>query len=45
MIIRLKQFHDNLNIEVILAPGREFFSTKCGQFSFNFSSGTAIIHF
>ena len=25
MIIRLKYFHDNLNIVVILPPGREFF--------------------
>ena len=28
MIIRLKHFHDNLNIEVILALGRELFSAK-----------------
>ena len=26
MIMQLKYFHDNLNIVVILAPGREFFS-------------------
>ena len=32
MIIRLKYFHDNLNIVVILAPGREFFTAKCAQF-------------
>ena len=28
MIIRLRYFHDGLNIELILAPGREFFSAK-----------------
>ena len=32
MIIRSKYFHDNLNIVVILATGREFFSAKCAQF-------------
>ena len=32
MIIRLKHFHDSLNIAVILAPDREFFSVKCDQF-------------
>ena len=26
MIMQLKYFHNNLNIVVILAPGREFFS-------------------
>ena len=26
MVIRLKYFHDSLNIVVILAPGREFLS-------------------
>ena len=31
MIIRSKHFHDNLNIAVILVPGREFFSSKCAQ--------------
>ena len=29
---QLKFFYDNLNIVVILAPGRESFSTKCAQF-------------
>ena len=33
MIIRLKYFHDNLNIEVIIALGRELVSAKCAQFS------------
>ena len=28
MIIRLRYFHDGLNIELILAPGHEFFSAK-----------------
>ena len=28
MIIRLKNFHDSLNIAVILALGREIFSAK-----------------
>ena len=28
MIIRLKHFLDRLNIVVILAPGRDFFSAK-----------------
>ena len=32
MIKRLKYFHDSLNIAVILAPGCEFFFTKCAQF-------------
>ena len=27
----LKCFYDNLNIVVILTPGREFFSFKCAQ--------------
>ena len=30
MFLRLKYFHDSLNTVVILAPGREFFSAKCG---------------
>ena len=29
MTIRLRYFYDNLNIKVILAPGRELFSAKC----------------
>ena len=28
----IKVFYDNLNIVVILAHGRESFSTKCAQF-------------
>ena len=36
MIIRLKYFHDSLNIVVILAPGREFCSVKCVQFPLTF---------
>ena len=36
----LKCFYDNtidsLNIVVILAPGHEFFSTKCAQFPLTF---------
>ena len=31
MIIQLKYFNDSLNIVVILAPGREFFSSKYVQ--------------
>ena len=30
--MRLKYFHDNLNIVVILAPGLEVFSAKFAQF-------------
>ena len=37
MIIRLKYFHDSLNIVVILAPGREFSSAKGAQFSLVFT--------
>ena len=54
-MIRLKYFHDSLNIAVILASGREFVSTKCIQFPFNiyriklndehFFCRAAIIHF
>ena len=33
MMIRLKYFHDSLNIAVILAPGHEVFSAKCAQFT------------
>ena len=32
MVIRLRNFHDNLNIVGILALGREFFSSECAQF-------------
>ena len=32
IIIRLKDFYDNLNIVVALAPGIEFLSSKCAQF-------------
>ena len=28
----VKNFHDSLNIVLILAPGREFFSAKCVKF-------------
>ena len=37
MIIQLKYFHDSLNIVVILALGREFFSAKCVQFPLTFA--------
>ena len=37
MIIRLKYFHDSLNIVVILAPDYEFFSAKCVQFPLTFT--------
>ena len=36
MIIQLKYFHDSLNIVVILAPDREFFSAKCVRFPLTF---------
>ena len=32
MIVKLKHFHGSLNNVMILAPGREVFSTKCAQF-------------
>ena len=32
VVIRLRNFHDNLNIVGILALGREFFSSECAQF-------------
>ena len=38
----LKCFHDNtiiINIIVILALGREFFSAKCSQFALTFMEG------
>ena len=37
MIIRLNYFHDSLNILVILAPGRESFSTKSAKFLLTFT--------
>ena len=37
MIIQFKYFHDSWNIAVILAPGREFFSAKCDEFSITFT--------
>ena len=37
MIMRLKYFHDSLNIEVILAPGTETFSSKCAEVSLTFT--------
>ena len=37
MLIRLKYFHDSLNIVVILAPGCEFFSAKCVEFPLTFT--------
>ena len=33
MIIPFKHFHYTLNIVDILAPGREFISAKCAQFT------------
>ena len=47
MIIRLIKFHDNLNIEVtlILAPGRKFLSGKCVQLPWHFSLVTILINF
>ena len=32
MTLRLKYFHDSLNIVAILASGCEFFSAKCVEF-------------
>ena len=37
MIIPFKYFYDSLNIAVILAPGCEFFSAKCDEFSLTFT--------
>ena len=37
MIIRLKYFHENLTIKVILVPGGEFFSAKHAQFTVKFT--------
>ena len=37
MIIRLKYFYDRLNVVVILAPAREFFSAKCAQLPLTFT--------
>ena len=36
ILTRLKYFHDSLNIQLILAPAREFFSGKCVQFPLTF---------
>ena len=41
MITHLKYFYDTLNIVVILAPGREFCSTKCAQFPLTFTEGNS----
>ena len=55
MLIRLKHFHDSLNITLILPPGREFFCSKYVQFPLtfyrkklnevHFFSGTVFTHF
>ena len=55
MIILLSNFHDSLDIALILAPDGKFFSAKCVQFPLKFAewnlneghccSGTIIIHF
>ena len=37
MVIRLKYFHDSLNIVVILAPGPELFLAKSAQFPLTFT--------
>ena len=37
MIIRLKSFHDSLNITLILAPSYEFFCAKCVRFPLTFT--------
>ena len=37
MIMRFKHFNDSLNIVVILAPRREFFSATYGQCSLTFT--------
>ena len=37
MIIRLKYRHDNLNILVVFAPGRVFFSAKYAQYPLTFT--------
>ena len=37
MIIRSKYFHNSLNIVMILARGREYFSAKCTQFPLTFT--------
>ena len=37
MIIRLKHFHNSLNIALILPAVREFFSPKCAQFPLTFT--------
>ena len=37
IIIGSKFFDDNLNFELILAPGCEFLSAKCAQFPLTFT--------
>ena len=37
MIIRLKHFHESLNIVVFLAPGRQVVSAKCNEFPLTFT--------
>ena len=37
MTIRLKYFHDSLNIVVILAPAGELFSAKYAEFPLTFT--------
>ena len=37
MKIRLKYFHDGLNIVMSFAPGSEFFFAKCAQFHLTFT--------
>ena len=37
MIIRLKCFHDSVNIVVILATGHEHLSYKCAPFPLTFT--------
>ena len=34
--MRLKYFHDSVNIALILAPSREMFFAKCVQFPLTF---------
>ena len=36
MIIKIKHFHDSLNIIVILARDRDVVSAKCAQFPLTF---------
>ena len=37
MAVRLKYFHDSLNIVGVLAPDHEFFCSKYAQFSLTFT--------